>query len=88
MTIETLSVTERETDEALDVAIDRCIARLNEAITQINTNTTGLATINTMLDGLADPVTISISTLTQAAVNAAFVTDLEQKKTLIAALKA
>lgn len=93
MTVGTLSITEQQTDDALDVAIDRLVARLNETVTQVNTNTTGLATLNTTLDGLADPVTITIDTITSYATalsktNEAFATLETQMKTLIAAIKA
>jgi hypothetical protein len=93
MTIDSLSITERQTDDQLDVAIDRLVAWVNEATTQVNTNTAGLASINTMLDGLADPVTITIDTITSYATalsktNEAFATLETQMKTLIAALKA
>ncbi len=68
--------------------IEQVAIKIKEMITQMNTNTTGIASINTALDAIPDPVTITLETLTLDAVNAAFVTQLDQMKTLIDGIQA
>lgn len=82
-------------NEGLDKAVDKIAGRVKEMITQMNTNTAAIATntsgvalINTALDAIPDPVTITLSTWTEAGVNAAFATLETQLKTLIDGIQA
>ena len=84
MTIASLS----EQTAALDGEIRRIANKVDELVTQANTNVTAIAAVNTKLTNLTDPVTITISTLTMSAVNTALETAETQLKTIIAALKA
>jgi hypothetical protein len=72
----------------LNKAIELIANKTNAMITQMNTNTTGIKQIRDDIDALASPITISISTITVAAVNAAFVSQLGQLQTIINGLKA
>jgi hypothetical protein len=69
-------------------AIEDVANNVNLAIAQINTNTAAVAAVNLKFTNMTDPVTITIATLTQDAINAAFVTDATQKKLIISTLKA
>jgi hypothetical protein len=76
------------TNKGLNEEIERIGIKMKEMISDINTNTTGIALINSALDAIPDPVTISLSTLTLAAINAAFETQVTQLKTLIDGIQA
>jgi hypothetical protein len=79
----------------LNKAIELIANKINVMVTQMNTNTTGTATntsgialINSALDAIPDPITLTLSTFTEAGVNASLVSLRGQLVSLVAAIKA
>jgi hypothetical protein len=83
----TISALDTGRIDDLGKAIEKVANKTNEMVTQMNTNTTGIKQLRDDCDGLAEPVTITISTITVSAINTAFETQVTQLKTIINGLK-
>jgi hypothetical protein len=74
--------------EGTEVEIERVAAKVDEIISALATTNSNITGINTKFSNLNDPITITLSTWTEAGVNTALATLETQQKATIATLKA